>query len=148
MMSEIRLTLGVATPISSSARHSAGRSRWATCGSARFCSADAELAGAVSIREIGDGIHLPRRSVSRRLPFPLERERHDRVARKLMVGDRVVQPDTEALVFRAHLDLTSVGKLYNGIAGLALLRRGPGFSRGRCNERSGDDERETHHLCT
>ena len=33
-----RFTFGVASPILSSAFHSAGRSRLATCGSARFCS--------------------------------------------------------------------------------------------------------------
>ena len=63
--------------------------------------ADADFAKAVAIREIGDGIHLPRRGVAGRLAFRLERERHDGVARELVVGDRVVQPEAEALVLGA-----------------------------------------------
>src|SRR5260370_510854 len=38
MISDTKLTFGVATPILSSAFHNTGRSRRATCGSARFCS--------------------------------------------------------------------------------------------------------------
>jgi hypothetical protein len=62
---------------------------------------DADLAEAVAIREIGDGVHLPRRGVARRLSFRLEGKSHDGVAREPVVGDRVVQPEAEALVLGA-----------------------------------------------
>ena len=72
MMSEIRPTLGVATPIASSARHSAGRSRCAHMRQHQILLvADANLAEAVALGEIGDGVHLLRGGVARRLAVGL-----------------------------------------------------------------------------
>ena len=71
-MSETRPTLGVASPIASSARHSSGRSR---CGDVRqheiLLVADPDFAEAVAVGEIGDGVHLLGGGVAGRSAFGL-----------------------------------------------------------------------------
>ena len=58
-MSDTRLTFGVATPIVSSAFHSAGRSRLRDMGQREILLvADADFAEGISLGKIGDRIHL------------------------------------------------------------------------------------------
>ena len=99
MMSETRLTFGVATPIASSARHSVGQVALAHVRQHQvLLVADPDLAEAVAVGEIGDRIHLVGGGVARRSALRLERQRHDRVARHLVAGDRVVEPHREGAI--------------------------------------------------
>src|SRR4030095_3147959 len=58
---------------------------------------------AVPIAELGDRAHLRRRVCAGRAADRLERKRHDGMARDLVVGDRIVEPNAKARVLRARL---------------------------------------------
>src|SRR6516165_5123787 len=60
--------------------------------------AHANLAETVALRELGDGVHLLRGGVARRRSLGLERERDDGIAGKLVVADRIVEPNAEAVI--------------------------------------------------
>lgn len=57
--------------------------------------ADTDFAEREAVGEIGYDVHLLGGGVAGRTAFRLERERHDRVARNLVVGDGVPQPSGE-----------------------------------------------------
>src|SRR5262245_23817280 len=90
--------------------------------------ADADLAIAVAIREIGDGVHLLRRGIARRPAFRLERECHDRIAGELVVGNRIVEPSTEALVLARPRELRRI-VVEHRVVGIAKPRRDLGHHR-------------------
>ena len=79
--------------------------------------ADADLAERVAVGEIGDGVHLRGGGVARCAAFGLERQRHDGVARDLVIGDRVAHPGGEARVGAAGL-----GKLGRAIIEPLIVR--------------------------
>src|SRR5215472_16402904 len=62
----------------------------------------ANLAETIALREFGDGVHLLRGGVARRRSLGLERKRDDGIAGELVVADRIVEPNAEAVV-RARL---------------------------------------------
>ena len=97
--------------------------------------ADANLAETVALGEIGDGVHLLRGGVAGRPSLGLERERHDGVARELVVADRIVEPNAEAVV-RARL--CQLGRIVRQllVVGIAKSRRDVGDHRGIERERA------------
>src|SRR6266571_1656539 len=65
--------------------------------------ADADLARAVALGEIGNRVHLLGGGVAGRTALGLERERDDGVARHAVAGDRIAEPGVEAPIGRARL---------------------------------------------
>ena len=64
--------------------------------------ADPDLAERIAVGEIGDRVHLVGRRVARGAAFRLERQRHDRMAGHLVVGDGIAEPGVEAPVGAAQ----------------------------------------------
>ena len=87
------------------------------------------LAIAVAVCKLGDGVHLRRGGVAGRPAFRLERERHDGVAGGLVVGDRIVEPCAEALV---RASLRQLGRIVSEhlVVGIAKPRRDIGNNGG------------------
>src|SRR5262249_5978653 len=64
--------------------------------------ADTDLAKAVAVGEIGDGLHLLRRGVAGRAPLRFQRQRHDGIAPHLVPIDAGVEPGGESAVGQAR----------------------------------------------
>src|SRR5262244_4631398 len=96
---------------------------------------DANLAETVALREIGDGVHLLRGGVAGGRSFGLERKRHDGIAGELVVADRIVEPNAEAIV-RARL--CQLGRIVRErlVVGIAKPRGNIGDHRGIERERA------------
>ena len=90
---------------------------------------DADLAEAVAIRQIGDGVHLRRGGIAGRSAHRLERQGHDGIAGALVVEDRVVEPGAEAPVRGAGLAQRGRIVRQRLVVGVAEPRRDPGRHR-------------------
>ena len=64
---------------------------------------DADFAERVAVGEVGDRVHLFGGSIAGRAAFRLQRERHDGVARDLVIGDRIAHPSVEAAIGAARV---------------------------------------------
>src|SRR5262249_9826844 len=95
----------------------------------------ANLAETVTLRKIGDGVHLLRGGIAGRRSLGLERERDDSIAGELVVADRIVEPNAEAVV-RARL--RQLGRIVRErlIVGIAKSRRDIGDHGGVERERA------------
>src|SRR5262249_11662942 len=95
----------------------------------------ANLAETVTLREIGDGVHLLRGRIAGRRSLGLERERDDGIAGELVVADRIVEPNAKAVV---RVRLRQLGRIVRErlIVGIAKSRRDIGDHGGVERERA------------
>ena len=70
--------------------------------------ADADFAERIAVGEIGDRIHLLGGGIARRPALRLQRQRHDRIAGHLVIGDGIAHPGVEPR-FAARAALSSGG---------------------------------------
>ena len=92
--------------------------------------ADADFAERIALGEIGDRVHLLGGGVAGRPALGLERQRHDRIARQLVLGDRIVDPGREALDRPCAPAASSRGlSLEPLVVGIAEARRDVGDDR-------------------
>ncbi len=94
-----------------------------------------DFAEAVAVGEIGDRLHLLGGGIAGRAAFGLERERHDRIARHLVAGDGVAEPDREAAILEARRDQRVRIVIEPLVVGIAKARRDIGDGCGSERQR-------------